>query len=343
MKGRWGVLDHFLSCCRSVCDRCRRSHYAALLSVWETPSTLRPEWNQTENVSCEHLSIISVVVVVVVIIINFLCGNQTMTLQHVPKGNLITFTAALKIHVSQDGTDILTKLGGYTLEPRGLVKLKVRTSMRYFSLMNLCLDWTPASCAQGVTCLLQGKGELYTFWLVSEDKSVRMRRLNRMPPPLYSDAMLQSGGSMRKQPQQPQQPQQQQQQQQPSRTFLELIRDSDSSSSLRNKSGGQSVLRRVPSSCLRRVPSSGLRRVPSNSSATGRKRRSLDGPVRELPNGCVNGSTNCDSVDPDKGADEVVSIPVDCDIPHIVVDKQQGNGESPSAPFWTTWNWPPIG
>ncbi|ELT90006.1 hypothetical protein CAPTEDRAFT_179119 [Capitella teleta] len=52
---------------------------------------------------------------------------------------------ALRIHVSQSCTTLLEKLGGYVLEPRGLVSMK-------------------------------GKGDVYTYWLNDEDKSVRTLR-----------------------------------------------------------------------------------------------------------------------------------------------------------------------
>ncbi|KAK3089914.1 hypothetical protein FSP39_007623 [Pinctada imbricata] len=55
---------------------------------------------------------------------------------------------ALKIHCSQECRDMLLNLGGYELSPRGFVEMK-------------------------------GKGQLYTYWLLREDKSVRAARLKR--------------------------------------------------------------------------------------------------------------------------------------------------------------------
>ncbi|XP_013384406.1 guanylate cyclase 32E [Lingula anatina] len=53
----------------------------------------------------------------------------------------------LKIHCSQESRDLLLSLGGYEVEPRGKIHLK-------------------------------GKGDLSTYWLTSENRSVRQRRLN---------------------------------------------------------------------------------------------------------------------------------------------------------------------
>lgn len=54
----------------------------------------------------------------------------------------------LKIHCSEACKGLLDKLGGYKLEPRGLVEMK-------------------------------GKGELFTYWLISEDAHIRRQRLQR--------------------------------------------------------------------------------------------------------------------------------------------------------------------
>ena len=56
---------------------------------------------------------------------------------------------ALKIHVSQATKDILTDLGGYTLEERGLTSVK-------------------------------GKGPMQTYFLVGEDSGTREQRLSRI-------------------------------------------------------------------------------------------------------------------------------------------------------------------
>lgn len=56
----------------------------------------------------------------------------------------------MKIHCSQQSKDILEKLGGYKMEPRGKVAMK-------------------------------GKGELFTYWLLSEDEAVRMARKKNTP------------------------------------------------------------------------------------------------------------------------------------------------------------------
>ncbi|XP_048763359.2 receptor-type guanylate cyclase Gyc76C-like [Ostrea edulis] len=54
----------------------------------------------------------------------------------------------LQIHCSESSKEFLDKLGGYTLEPRGLVEMK-------------------------------GKGQLFTYWLVSEEAHIRRQRLQR--------------------------------------------------------------------------------------------------------------------------------------------------------------------
>ncbi|XP_045214115.2 receptor-type guanylate cyclase Gyc76C-like [Mercenaria mercenaria] len=56
----------------------------------------------------------------------------------------------MKIHCSQQSKDILEKLGGYNLESRGKVAMK-------------------------------GKGELFTYWLLSEDESIRLERIKNAP------------------------------------------------------------------------------------------------------------------------------------------------------------------
>ncbi|XP_052770331.1 receptor-type guanylate cyclase Gyc76C-like [Mya arenaria] len=69
----------------------------------------------------------------------------------------------MKIHCSQESRDILVSLGGYTLESRGKVPMK-------------------------------GKGELHTFWLLSEDESVRnirVRKSSKTLTEIYSNCYFQ--------------------------------------------------------------------------------------------------------------------------------------------------------
>lgn len=63
----------------------------------------------------------------------------------------------LKIHISMQCKDALEKLGGYTIEKRGLVSMK-------------------------------GKGEVETFWLVGATEQAIQRKevdLTELPPPLF--------------------------------------------------------------------------------------------------------------------------------------------------------------
>ncbi|KAH3862698.1 receptor-type guanylate cyclase Gyc76C-like [Dreissena polymorpha] len=69
----------------------------------------------------------------------------------------------MKIHCSQRSKDILETLGGYSLESRGMVPMK-------------------------------GKGELFTYWLINEEESVRkdrVRKASRTVPDIYRNNFYQ--------------------------------------------------------------------------------------------------------------------------------------------------------
>ncbi|KAK2159121.1 hypothetical protein LSH36_158g05000 [Paralvinella palmiformis] len=131
----------------------------------------------------------------------------------------------LQIHTSSDCKATLEKLGGYTLETRGFVNMK-------------------------------GKGDVFTYWLIGENKVIRMRRMHQLPsvnsldipgpksPNLETGVGLQAKDSLKMH--------RPSREADPNSSFFDLMKDSDASSSFRSR--------------IKRTASLGLRRCTTNRS-----------------------------------------------------------------------------
>ena len=89
--------------------------------------------------------------------------------------NLYSFQA-LRIHCSFASKELLEDLGGYHIEERGLVPMKVQLKIEY----RLYMINTSGNEIEQRAVLFQGKGEVRTYWVVGED---RERRMSRLAPP----------------------------------------------------------------------------------------------------------------------------------------------------------------
>ena len=101
-----------------------------------------------------------------------------------------------------------------------------------------------SKCTIPYCFVLQGKGDQYTYWLLSEDKSIRQKRLYQVITPailaqeksFMAEASHLSRGSPRNQSQKLRSKKEAPPPTNENSSFLELIRNSESSSSLRCKS-----------------------------------------------------------------------------------------------------------
>lgn len=75
------------------------------------------------------------------------------------------FFSAFKIHISPDTKKLLDSFGSFTFQSRGFITVKVGN---YYKVM----QWHDAQSifashyAVNAASLLQGKGEMFTYWLV---------------------------------------------------------------------------------------------------------------------------------------------------------------------------------
>lgn len=104
---------------------------------------------------------------------------------------------AFKIHISSTTKELLDRLGGYTCEERGIVHIKVWSCFKclFSSYLFYFLILTPISSLEFIYSIwdgtkinlkikrnlfFKGKGEMLTYWLIGEDRAMRLARLQEI-------------------------------------------------------------------------------------------------------------------------------------------------------------------
>lgn len=81
--------------------------------------------------------------------------------------------AALKIQCSSSAFYLLEEIGGYALECRGVLQVKVSLPLPpQFSFVGHWEHWELPSNTLDLTCFYQGKGDMVTYWLEGKKTSL---------------------------------------------------------------------------------------------------------------------------------------------------------------------------